>query len=238
VRRALKILDLFTPEAPVWGVSEIARHMRLPKSNVSRLLADLRAEGYVGRDDDRRYHLTTHLYSVGLASLRGHRVYQASLPAVIELHRRSRMSAHLAVLDGVTVLHVERLRSDRMFEFIGGRTLCSPVHATCTGKLLLAFAGAPVADCAIAAGLKRFSSTTITDPWAFRRELHAVRECGYALDRQEYMAGLCAAAAPIVDRTGQVVAALAVVGDAQILDDGARERTINLVTRIARAVAI
>jgi hypothetical protein len=48
------------------------------------------------------------------------------------------------------------------------------------------------------------------------------------------MAGLAAVAA----RAGDVVAALAVVSDASILNPEARARTIGLVTRIAVAVAI
>jgi DNA-binding IclR family transcriptional regulator len=238
VRRALRLLDLFTPEAPSWGISEIARRTALPKSNVARLIADLCAEGFVVRDPQRRYRLGMHAYGVGLASLRGNEMYQACLPALIELHRQTGVSAHLAVLDGIDVLHVERLRSDRMFEFIGGRTLRSPVHATCTGKMLLAFASPLTLECAIKAGLPRFSGTTITDPQTFRTELARVREFRFALDREEYMPGLAAAAAPIFGRDGDVVAALAVVGDARILAEGNCSRTIRRVTSIAAAVAL
>jgi DNA-binding IclR family transcriptional regulator len=237
VRRALRILDLFTPETPVWGISEIARRMALPKSNVARLVADLRAEGYVVRDERRRYRLSVHLYNVGQASVHGQLVYEACLPALIELRRQTGMSAHLAILDGIEVIHVERLRSDRMFEFIGGRTLQSPVHATCTGKTLLAFAPETTRERAIAAGLPRYSSATITEPTILRKELTQVRENGFALDREEYMPGLAACAAPVVNREGSTVAALAVVGDARILAGDNRSRTINLVTRIARTLA-
>jgi DNA-binding IclR family transcriptional regulator len=233
----LQILDLFTPDAPIWGVSEIARRMGLPKSNVSRLIADLRAEGFVVRDDDRRYRLGMHMYGVGLASIRGSDVYPSCLPALIELRRQTRTSAHLAVLDGIDVIHLERLRSDRMFEFIGGRTLRSPVHATCTGKLLLAFASEATLDRAIAVGLPRFSGATITDARSLRAELARVREAGFALDREEYMPGLAAVAAPIFGRNGELLAALAVVGDAKILGDGVRSHTIGLVTRVARSIA-
>jgi DNA-binding IclR family transcriptional regulator len=238
VRCALQILDLFTLDTPVWGVSEIARRMGVPKGTVARLISDLCVEGYLVRDERRRYRLAMHLYGMGLASVRGQEVYQACLPALIELHRQTRMSAHLAVLDGVEVMHVERLRSDRMFEFIGCRTLRSPVHATCTGKMLLAFASPATRERAIGQGLPRFTDATITAPQSLRAELARVRERGYALDRQEYMPGLGAAAAPIFGRNGELFAALAVVGDAQILSDGHRERTINLVTRIASAVAV
>jgi DNA-binding IclR family transcriptional regulator len=89
----------------------------------------------------------------------------------------------------------------------------------------------------MALGLPRFSGATITDASSFRAELARIRQLGFALDREEYMPGLGAVAAPIFGRKGEVLAALAVVGDAQILADGARGRTIDLVTRAARAIA-
>lgn len=237
VRRALRILDLFTLETPVWGISEIARRMALPKSNVARLIADLRSEGYVVRDERRRYRLSMHVHGLGMASTHGSVLYNACLPGLIELRKRTGMSAHLAVLDGIDVVHVERLRSDRMFEFIGGRTLQSPIHATCTGKALVAFASEATRERAIAAGLRRYSSATITDANAFRNELALIRDNGFALDREEYMPGLCACAAPVFQGDGSAVAAIAVVGDTRILSDGHRSRTINLVNTIARAIA-
>lgn len=237
LRRALRILDLFTPETPVWGISEIARRMELPKSNVARLIADLRAEGYVERDERRRYRLGMHVHGLGVASVHGSVLYNACLPALIELRRKTGMSAHLAVLDGIDVVHVERLRSDRMFQFIGGRTLQSPIHATCTGKALVAFAPEATRERAIAAGLPRYSSATITNANAFRNELALIRQNGFALDREEYMPGLCACAAPVFQLDGSAVAAIAVVGDARILSDGHRSRTINLVRTIAGTIA-
>lgn len=236
LRRALRILDLFTPDAPDWGVTEIARRMNLPKSNVARLISDLRAEGYVVRDQRRRYRLGVH--GLGSATMHGSLLYHACLPALIELRKTTGMSAHLAVLDGINVVHVERLRSDRMFEFIGGRTLQSPIHATCTGKTLVAFAPEVTRERAIAAGLPRYSSATITDANAFRTELAQIRERGFALDREEYMSGLCACAAPIFQRNGTAVAAIAVVGDTQLLSEAQRSRTINLVKTVAARLSL
>ena len=56
-----------------------------------------------------------------------------------ELRSLTRETVHLAVLDGLEVVYVERREAQdavRMFGRIGNR---GPAHATATGKLLLAF---------------------------------------------------------------------------------------------------
>ena len=55
---------------------------------------------------------------------------------------------------------------------------------------------------------------TLTTPTALDAELGQVRETGLAVAVEEYEIGLNAVAAPIRDRTGDVVAALSVSGPA------------------------
>jgi IclR helix-turn-helix domain len=56
-RQALKILELFSPDGPVLGVSEVGRRLGVHKSNVSRLVAALHAEGFLARTENGRYLL-------------------------------------------------------------------------------------------------------------------------------------------------------------------------------------
>ena len=208
------------------------------------MLADLRAEGYVVRDEDdrRRYRLTTHPHTTfrPCQLTRSACLYQASLPAVIELHRRSRMSAHLGGTDGVERLArgATALGPDVR---VHRRThaLLSPVSRDMHGQITPCVCGRTAKwDRAIAAGFESaLSSATITNANAFRNELALIRQNGFALDREEYMPGLCACAAPVFQLDGSAVAAIAVVGDARILSDGHRSRTINLVRTIAGTIA-
>jgi len=108
-----------------------------------------------------------------------------------------------------------------------GRPLAQ--HCTAAGKVFLAFgvAALPVGE------LERLTPETITDPERLRRELEAVREDGYATIVDELETGLSAAAAPIRDRGGTVVAALSASGASLRLP---RPR-LALVGRVAREQA-
>lgn len=58
VEHAIALLSAFGEERSEWGTSELARHVGLHKSTVSRLLATLEAGGFLRRDPrTSRYRL-------------------------------------------------------------------------------------------------------------------------------------------------------------------------------------
>ena len=86
------------------------------------------------------------------------------------------------------------------------------MHATSSGKVLLAHLPAPAIDARLAAPLERFTPRTVTDVKALRAELERVRADGYARTVEELEEGLNAVAAPVFADNGQVVAAISVSG--------------------------
>jgi IclR family acetate operon transcriptional repressor len=87
-----------------------------------------------------------------------------------------------------------------------GRTL--GLHCTAAGKVFVAFGAAELPE----GELESLTPATISDRRRLERELEAVRDQGYATIVEELELGLCAVAAPVRDRGGDVVAALTVSG--------------------------
>ena len=58
------------------------------------------------------------------------------------------------------------------------------------------------------------TTKSITKLGAFRVDLAATRERGYAIDRDEYQQGLVGISAPVLDSRRQAMGALSVVGPA------------------------
>jgi IclR family transcriptional regulator, acetate operon repressor len=81
------------------------------------------------------------------------------------------------------------------------------LHASALGKVLLAAGVAPVADV-----LEAPTRATIVEHGALERELALVRERGYATSIEELEPGLLAVAAGVRERSGAVIAALAISG--------------------------
>lgn len=78
---------------------------------------------------------------------------------------------HLGVRDGLEVVYVETLRARAEYAVssrVGDRW---PMHATGTGLVLLAYAGAELRDQVLSSPLERFTPLTLTDPVELRRRL-------------------------------------------------------------------
>src|SRR5271166_2116545 len=121
---------------------------------------------------------------------------------------------HVAVLDGLEVVYVERLESHSLlpiFRQVGHRL---PAHWTSSGKILLA---APPADelARRLADWRPVAQTpwTITDKNRLLTELAAVATRGWAQNNEEGHLGIVSVGAPIRGRDGKVMAAVSVVGD-------------------------
>jgi DNA-binding IclR family transcriptional regulator len=95
--------------------------------------------------------------------------------------------------------------------WIGQQT---PLHATSSGKILLAFGPAGMRASVLAGPLDRFTDATVTDPVTLSGELDRIRSVGWACTAEEYELGLNGVAAPVRGADGSVVAALSVSGPA------------------------
>ncbi len=93
--------------------------------------------------------------------------------------------------------------------WIGRRT---DLHATSSGKVLLAFAHQDLRRKILSLPLPRHTDHTVTDPDDLARQLDRAVRLGWASTAEELEVGLTAVAAPIRDGSGKVVAAVSVSG--------------------------
>jgi DNA-binding IclR family transcriptional regulator len=93
--------------------------------------------------------------------------------------------------------------------WIGQRT---PLHATASGKVLLAWMDAVALKEILTSKLHHYTPHTISDPTSLEAELTAVRELSWASTTEEFEIGLNAVAVPVRDATGEVVAAVGASG--------------------------
>jgi DNA-binding IclR family transcriptional regulator len=209
----MEVLALFSLTQRELGVLEVAALLRRPKSTVSRWLSAMERAGFLERDlESSRYRLSLRLAALGEVARQTTTLQRSARPALSSLAERTGETANLTVLIGLEAVNVEVADSPRPVMHIGwvGRRL--PVHATASGKVLLAHAGDAVIASVLAGGLERFTAKTITDAGDFRTELELVRTRGYATVWAEMETDLAAVAAPVRDHRGVVVAAIAIGG--------------------------
>lgn len=237
VANAARVLKSFGPNDREWGVSDLARHLGIAKSTAHRLLATLTDEGLLEQDAQTgRYRLGLAVFDLAAAA-QSTDLHEAVLMPMTELRNRTGETVQVAVLDGRDVVYVERLDSPntlRLFLEVGRR---NAAHATGCGKVLLAFLR-PVELDRLLDGwvLEAKTPQTITDAAMLRRELTAVRQRGYSVNRHESETGVISIAAPIRDVSGRTLAAISVAGPAQRLEP--HELAVSQVTvEIAAAIS-
>jgi DNA-binding IclR family transcriptional regulator len=212
VDRALAILEILAGRGEV-GVTEIAAELGVHKSTAFRLIAVLESRDLVEQLADRgKYRL-----GFGVVRLAGATVAQLDLAkesrrTCEELAADLGETVNVAILDADRAVNVSQVRgtaSISLYNWVGQGT---PLHATSSGKVLLAYAGGQVRVAVLAKPLQRYTIATITDPGVLGAELADIRVRGWAATEGEYEIGLNAVAAPVRDANGDVMAAVSVSG--------------------------
>ena len=211
VRTTFQILDAVADSQPI-GLSELARRLGLPKSTVQRSLSTLADLGWIRADDRSRWALGERVRALSDRVDDLGRLREAAVPIMGDLNSDTLETIHLAIPESGSVKLIERMDSKhvlRLVQPIGSR---SPLHASSTGKSILAYLPASEIDAYLDAGLAHVTSHTITDPDLLRAELQQVRERGYALVEEEMADGIVSVAAGIRPGGGRPIAAISVSG--------------------------
>lgn len=212
VSKALMLLEsLNRVDAPA-GVSALARATGMPKSTAFRLLAYLEESGFVERAG-KAYQLGRRLFELGnnVDYCRPDGVRNVALPYMTDLHTRTGMTVHLAVLEGTDVVYLEKihgLRTSQVGSAVGGR---APASCTALGKALLAFSDGDQLRQVAEQGLASRTQYSVRHPGMLMQQIQETRRTAVAFDREESQLGLSCVASPIVV-AGRAVAALSVSG--------------------------
>lgn len=237
--RALSILNLYDGRRADWGISEISRELDLPKSTVHGLIATLENNRYLEKSDNGKYRLGMKVYELGLAFQASAHLGTVAEPLIKSLIAKYKQSVHVAIYAGKTAVFVigsKAGNSHVIFPRVG-----TGISAYCTGvgKVLLAWQPENhIEEYLQHENLQPYTKNTITDPQVLREELRQIRERGYAVDREEAVMGICCIAAPIFGSSNQIIAALSVSGEAELILNENLQECIFDVKHAAQTIAV
>lgn len=240
LERAVQILTLLSDGRPR-TLTEISEEIGFSNSTAFRLLVTLANHHLVERDPkDGRYRLGLRCLELARAYHDSSDLRRIALPELEKLRDETGETVHLAILDEMEVVYLEKLHGHHAIGLMSSRVGARlPAYCTGLGKILLAYANPDeVRNHFAQRGLQRFTSETITDVSTLMHHLEQVRLNGYALDRGEHEAEVRCVAAPIFDADGKVVAAISVSGPASRMDPIEDNRTlIERTLQVARAIS-
>jgi DNA-binding IclR family transcriptional regulator len=215
LHQAMDVLRLFGSEELELSMAEVSRRLGRPPSTVSRLLRSMADSGFLDRDPTSgRYSLGWALAPMASLAERSSGLLRIARATLLELAAETQETTYLGVLRGSVAVLTDGVASPRgiRLAFTPGEHLA--LHATATGKCLLAWRAEADIRRLVGRRLAAPTKGTITDPERLLEALAKVRVRGYATAYLEWEDDLAAAAAPIRDQDGKVLAALSVGGPA------------------------
>lgn len=214
VDRAIAILYLLAERGRDGvGVTEVAAELGVHKSTAFRLIMALENGDLVEQVEERgKYHLGRGIVRLAGATSAQLELPVESRPVCRALATELGETINVAIAESgeaTSILQEYGSAAVTGRNWVGQRT---PLHATASGKVLLAWGDPAEMAAATAAGLEEFTPNTITRAGALEAELAAIRERGWASTTEELELGLNAVAAPIRNAAGDVAAAVGTSG--------------------------
>lgn len=212
VGKALHVLDRVAQAGRPLRFSELLAEGTYPKATLYRFLQTLTHQGMLDYDADRQ----TYRPGVRLVRLAHAAWSQSSLgplarPHLDRLSTELGETLHLAQMDLGQVLYVDKRNAARPVEMFSQAGKVGPAYCTGVGKAMLAFLGDEALERALERqSFHRFTPNTLDSREALLADLDRVRQCGYALDREEHEPGIICVALPILSRGERALGAVSV----------------------------
>lgn len=216
ITRMFDVLEALALADEELSLTRLQAQLQLPPPTLHRLLQVLVERGYVEQNgDSRRYGPGLKILEIAEAAKRNSRfdLGRVVRPFLQRLTDDSGESSNLVIRNHTEVVYVEQVsspRSVRMFTEVGHR---APLYCTGTGKAILSCLSMEQLDDYLAMErLERLTPHTLASRDALMQDIVQIQHHGFAVDNEEFEAGVRCVAAPIVNSAGQCVAAISVSG--------------------------
>ena len=232
VDRAFVILKFLAQAREPEGVSSLARILGIGKSSVHGILQGLLAAGAVEDAGGRKYRLGPLFEELARSRRDGRSLAEICRPHLAGLVQQMGYTGVFGVIDGDRFRIVTVMEGSGAFQVQAVQGGFIPLLAGATGKVALAWGAAEMPEV-----LPCFTEDSIGDSAVLAAELVRVRAEALALDRSEYLRGVYAAAAPVV-QNDRLLAVLLSMGFQDQLGEEGLVSLGRAVSQAARSASI
>jgi DNA-binding IclR family transcriptional regulator len=193
------------------GISDLASTLGLPPSTVHGIVKSLQQHGLVAKEPNgSRYMLGPALLKLSNVYLDTLEVRARAMQWTQELARRTGLGVRLGVelFDEVIVIHHNQ-RPDGSQQMVE-TGISIPAHASALGKIFMAY-DAEYAERVLSGPMRSLTGETVTNAAELTALLPEITERALATEVDEAVLGEASVAAPVLDRSGVVIAAVAIV---------------------------
>ena len=212
VLRAISLLKSFSVQQPERTLSQLCKQMKLTRTTTHRLLAALVSEGLLERNGST-YRLGPAALALGTIAMENLDLRAWVRPLLETLAEETGETATLEVLVDGEMMILDEVTAKSIMAPSGNIGTRWPLHATATGKLVMA--NEPNAKKLLAKELRRYTDVTCTSHAELDTQLARIREQGFASACDELEESYAAVAIPITGSLAVSNAALSVGGPSE-----------------------
>ncbi|MBW2145486.1 MAG: IclR family transcriptional regulator [Deltaproteobacteria bacterium] len=208
--KGLAVLNAFGPEHPRLTLKEIAGITGLSKTTAHRLTHTLVHLGYLHHDTrSKLFQLGSQILTLGARVIQTLDLRQIARPVMERAFSELGVTMDLAILDRewmVIIYRREAMDAVNLRLPIGTRL---DFHCTALGKAALSALPPEELESALShINLEKKTSRTLTNPRALRKDLERTRKRGYSVSNEEYVQGMVAVGASLINIEGRVLGAV------------------------------
>ena len=190
VGRALDVLLAFSAEHKELSAGELAQRVELSRPTLYRLLYTLETKGFITSfGEPQRFKLGPAVARVAQAWTQSQDVARVADPVMRGLWNETQETVGLWMQQGNMRYCIAELPSPQPLNLKRGVGSSERIARGASGRAILAFCSIPEAD------IKRLAESAGLSASRFVNELQATRQRGYAMSRDELIAGAVAVAA-------------------------------------------
>ena len=211
--RLLGVVELLMRSTVPLSARTIAEIAGTNRSTTHRAINTLIHRGWVERvPNSSEYQLSIRFLALAHVTTQERSFLHEVRPDLNALSAMFRETVHMGVLDGLEVLHVDKIDSlERVgvASKIGSR---GPAHTASLGKALLAASPDGVVEEYIVKAITGREPDQLADPEGFRKEIALTRLRGYSIDDEEDSPGVRCVGAAVCGAGGVPLFAISLTG--------------------------
>lgn len=209
--RMLEVLDLFSPEAPIWTAEEIIRHTEHSRSTCYRYIRALQNAGLISPVENGHFVLGSRILELDKQIRECDPLYNAAGDA---MHRLSDATGHSSLLCGLysdSVMCIRRIRVDNAPDTIHSRGHRRSLFRGALAKIILSHLPAYQLKRLYTNNRREIATTGLGADWVgFRKIVSQMRKDGYVMTSGEAFTGVSGIAAPVFNRRGAVLGSIGI----------------------------
>jgi IclR family pca regulon transcriptional regulator len=206
--KGLAVLGAFDKQRPVMTLSQAAQATGLSRATARRILRTLAELGYVAQSG-REFSLSFGILKLGFAYLATQNWIEQAAPLMRQLSEQFHESCSAALLEGTEIVYVARFPARRIMSVTLAVGTRLPAFYTSLGRIQLGFLDeAELWRRLKSLSIEVYTPSSITDMQALYERVREDHAQGFSIVDEELERGLRSIAVPVVDRSGQAIAAI------------------------------